>query len=71
LLRYEWLQNRNDSTRFTFVDLFRDEAAYQAHLATAHMKEFVSVVKDFFASPPVAEACLTKEIFHRAGTDAR
>jgi quinol monooxygenase YgiN len=66
LLRYEWLQDRTDPTRFTFVDLFRDEAAYQAHLATPHMKHFGNAVADYFASPPVAEACLIKEIFNRA-----
>lgn len=71
LLRYEWLQNRTDPTRFTFVDFFQDEAAYQAHLATAHMQRFVAVVSDFFASQPVAEAYLIKEVFDRAALAIR
>ncbi len=70
LLRYEWLQSRSDPTQFTFVDLFRDEAAYQSHIATSHIARFAAAVMDYVASPPISEAYLIREIFDAGSSPA-
>lgn len=36
-LRYELLQNREDPTRFTFVEEWIDERALEDHFATEHI----------------------------------
>jgi len=37
-LRYELLQNLTDPTDFTFVEDWRDDASFQAHLETEHFR---------------------------------
>jgi quinol monooxygenase YgiN len=37
-MNYMLLQNEGDPTDFTFVELWRDAAAFKAHLETAHFK---------------------------------
>lgn len=51
LFRFEYLQDRNDPTHFTFIDLFSDEKAFQAHLATDHLRRFAEEIADLQAAP--------------------
>lgn len=69
LVRYEWLQSRADPGRFTFVDMFRDQAAFDAHVETAHIQRFAARVADFLIFPPVSEFFASKEIVDNGNMD--
>jgi quinol monooxygenase YgiN len=51
LMRFEYHQNRNDPTHFTFIDIFRDEAGFQAHLRTEHQRQFQQAIQELLAVP--------------------
>ncbi len=48
-------------TRFYLYEVYRDEAAFQAHLETSHFKEWVAVAKPMFDGE--AEKVTMKTIF--------
>ena len=65
IIRYEFLQSRDDPTHFTFVDYFRDEAAYQFHVGTDHIRRFGAQISSFLAASPVSDYYTALEIFDR------
>ena len=67
LIRYEMLRSREDPRHFTFVDLYRDQAAYDVHLQHEHLRRFAEAIKDFHRSPPAGEFYSVVEIFDRTG----
>lgn len=50
-LRYELLANAADATDFTFVEEWADDAAINAHLATAHLQNAVVQSQPLLAAP--------------------
>ena len=51
VLRFDMLQERADPTRFTLVEIYRDEAAAAAHKDTAHYLTWRDSVADMMAEP--------------------
>lgn len=51
-INYLLLQNETDPTDFTFVELWRDRSAFEAHLETPHFKAAAARLQDKVASPP-------------------
>jgi autoinducer 2-degrading protein len=51
-LRFDVIQDRDDSRRFYFYEVYRDEAAMAAHRETGHFKHYAEKTKDWFAAPP-------------------
>ena len=51
-LRFDVIQDRNDSNRFYFYEVYRDQAALEAHRETPHFKRYVEKTQPWFAAPP-------------------
>jgi quinol monooxygenase YgiN len=52
-LRYELFVDGENAGNFLFVQEYADEAAFEAHLASAHVKKMLDdVVHPLLASPP-------------------
>lgn len=51
-ISYQLLQNRSDPTDFTFVEEWETETAFDAHLATNHIKEALPKLERIAAQPP-------------------
>lgn len=54
VIRFEFLQQADDPTRFVVVEIYRDEAARQAHLESAHFQAWRQAVDGMLAAPPVS-----------------
>jgi (4S)-4-hydroxy-5-phosphonooxypentane-2,3-dione isomerase len=70
LIRYEMLQSREDPGHFTFVDLYRDQRAYDTHLRYEHLRQFAEAIKDLHRVPPTGAFYRVHEIFDRTGGSA-
>ena len=51
LARFDVAQQRDDPTRFTLVEAFRNDDAPAAHRETAHYKKWRAAVEDMMAEP--------------------
>lgn len=51
-IRYELFVNRENPCDFLFVQEYEDDAAFEAHLESAHVKKMLEVVLPLLASPP-------------------
>lgn len=51
-INYLLLQNEVDATDFTFVELWRDRAAFDAHLETPHFKAAAAGLLGRITAPP-------------------
>lgn len=51
IARFDVMQQRDDSTRFVLVEVYRDENAPGAHKETAHYKNWRDTVADMMAEP--------------------
>ena len=51
LARFDVVQQRDDATRFTLVEAFRNDDAPAAHRETAHYKKWRAAVDDMMAEP--------------------
>lgn len=51
-ISYELLQNKADSTDFTFVEEWESETALNSHMATTHLAEAVSKLTGLLAEAP-------------------
>jgi quinol monooxygenase YgiN len=51
-ISYEIFQNNADPCDFTFVEEWRDEAAINAHWATAHVQDALAKGIPLLAAPP-------------------
>jgi (4S)-4-hydroxy-5-phosphonooxypentane-2,3-dione isomerase len=49
--RFEFLQQRDDPTRFVLYEVYRDADAPAAHKQTAHYTEWAGKVERMFVSP--------------------
>ena len=52
-IRFDLLQNKDDHTKFTLYEHFRDKAAVEFHKTTEHYKKWAAAVEPFMASPRV------------------
>lgn len=46
--RFDILRDGEKSTRFYLYEVYRDEAAFEAHLETPHFKQWKSIVEPMF-----------------------
>jgi autoinducer 2-degrading protein len=51
-LRFDVIQDRDDSNRFYFYEVYRDQAALDAHRETPHFKHYVEKSQPWLAAPP-------------------
>lgn len=51
-LRFDVLQDRDDPNRFYFYEVYRDEAALEAHRQTPHFKLYFEKSQPLLAAPP-------------------
>ena len=51
-LRFDVIQDLDDPNRFYFYEIYRDEAALEAHRQTPHFKLYFEKVQPWLASPP-------------------
>ena len=47
-LRFDVLQDVEDPARYYFYEVYRDEAAHQAHMQTPHLKRIDARMHDLF-----------------------
>ena len=58
-LRFDVLQDREDPDRYYFYEVYRDEAAFQAHLQTPHLARWRTAAEEVLAEPSRATRCDT------------
>jgi (4S)-4-hydroxy-5-phosphonooxypentane-2,3-dione isomerase len=51
-LRFDVIQDRDDPNRFYYYEVYRDEAALEAHRQTPHFKHYLEKVQPWLAAPP-------------------
>ena len=51
-LRFDVIQDRHDPNRFYYYEVYRDEAALEAHRQTPHFKLYSATVQPWLAGPP-------------------
>lgn len=51
-LRFDVIQDKDDQSRFYFYEVYRDEAALEAHRQTPHFKLYAEKSKAWLAAPP-------------------
>ncbi len=51
-LRFDVIQDRDDPNRFYYYEVYRDEAALEAHRQTAHFRLYSETVQPWLAAPP-------------------
>ena len=51
-LRFDVLADRDDPARFYFYEVYRDEAALEAHRQTPHFKLYFEKSQSLLAGPP-------------------
>jgi autoinducer 2-degrading protein len=50
-VRFDLLQNKDDPTKFTLYEHFRDKAAIDFHKTTEHYNKWAAEVEPYMASP--------------------
>ncbi len=50
-MRFDVLQDANDDNRFYFYEVYRDDAAYQAHTQAAHYARWRAAAAEVLAEP--------------------
>jgi autoinducer 2-degrading protein len=51
-LRFDVIRDRDDPNRFYFYEVYKDEAALQAHRQTPHFKLYFEKTQPWLAAPP-------------------
>jgi (4S)-4-hydroxy-5-phosphonooxypentane-2,3-dione isomerase len=51
-LRFDVIQDRDDMNRFYFYEVYRDEAALEAHRQTPHFKLYAEKVQPWLVAAP-------------------
>ncbi len=51
-LRFDVSQDRDDPNRFYYYEIYRDEAALEAHRQTPHFKSYSEKSPSYLAAPP-------------------
>jgi (4S)-4-hydroxy-5-phosphonooxypentane-2,3-dione isomerase len=54
VVRFDVLQDSEDSTRFVLIEVFRDKAGAAAHRETAHYQRWRDTVAEMMAEPRAA-----------------
>jgi autoinducer 2-degrading protein len=62
-LRFNVLEDVSDPNRFYFYEVYRDEAALEAHRKTPHYERWRAVADTLEGTP---ERCVTRPLFPRA-----
>jgi autoinducer 2-degrading protein len=57
IARFDIVQQRDDPTRFVFVEAYRDDAAPAAHKETAHYAKWRDTVAPMMAEPRQSVKC--------------
>ena len=58
-VRFDVLQDNSDPDRFFFYEVYRDEAAVEAHRASAHYARWRAAAAEVLAEPTNAHRCTT------------
>ncbi len=56
-LRFDVLQDTEDPNRVHLYEVYRDEAALEAHRQAPHYTKWRATVQDWFAEPPARHVC--------------
>lgn len=51
-LRFDVIQDRDDANRFYYYEVYRDEAALEAHRQSPHFKHYAEKTAPWLAAPP-------------------
>ena len=51
-LRFDVIQDRNDANRFYYYEVYKDDAALEAHRQSPHFKLYVEKTSIWLAAPP-------------------
>ena len=52
MVRFQYMQHADDPGHFTFVDIFRSQAAFDQHMEEPHLQVFAGLVPDLLSRPP-------------------
>lgn len=55
--RFDAVQQHDDPTRFTLIEVFRNDEGPDAHRETEHYKSWKATVEDMMAAPRQATRC--------------
>jgi autoinducer 2-degrading protein len=58
-VRFDVLQDNSDPCKFFFYEVYRDEAAFKAHQASAHYPRWRAAAAEVLAEPTSASRCTT------------
>jgi autoinducer 2-degrading protein len=58
-LRFDVLQDNGDANKFFFYEVYRDEAAVEAHRAAPHYARWRAAAAEVLAEPTSASRCTT------------
>lgn len=58
-LRFDVIQDQEDPNRIFLYEVYRDDAAIEAHRAAPHYLKWRETVKDWFDGEPVRARCST------------
>ncbi len=58
-LRFDVIQDQEDPNRIFLYEVYRDDAAIEAHRAAPHFLKWRETVKDWFDGEPVRARCTT------------
>ena len=58
-LRFDVLQDDKDPNRIYLYEVYRDQAAIEAHRQTAHLLKWRETVQDWFTTPIQVQRCAT------------
>jgi len=50
-VRFDVLQNREDETKFTLYEIWKDDAAFDFHKSTPHYNKWNETVADYVTKP--------------------
>lgn len=67
-LRFDVLRDAEDPSKYYFYEVYRDEAAHQAHMLTPHLKRIDARMADLFDTAAVH---VTTNVFPADGAFAR
>lgn len=56
--RFDFLQDTDDPTRFTLVEVYRNREGHAQHRETPHYKAWAAAAADWLAEPRTRTACL-------------
>ncbi len=52
-VRFDVIQDQKEPNRIYLHEVYKDRAAFDAHMKTPHFLKWNDTVKDWFASPPI------------------